>query len=109
MGTFTGNLLANGQVAAAEADLYKAPAATVGYVKQVTLFNTDASTQTVTIWIKKSGGTSRKIRRIELTQNESCDLLDQGETCELGAGDAIRAASSNANVVDFTVMGVEEA
>lgn len=107
-GTFTAKTLADGQVAIAEGDIYLVPAATVGYVKQVAFYNTNAATQTLGVFIQRSGGTSRKIRQFILAQNESADLLDDGDTLELAAGDAIRAVTTTATAVNYMVMGVQE-
>ena len=107
-GTFIGDTIADGQVAAAEAPIYTVPASTVAYVKQVAFYNTNALSQTLDLWIKKSGGTARKLRRFVMDQHESLDLLDSGETLELSAGDAVEAATTTAGAVDFVVMGVEE-
>lgn len=108
-GTFTAKSLADGQVSTSEAALYTVPAATTAYIKQVTLCNVNAVTQTIDVWIRRSGGTSRKVRRFELAQHESADLLDDGDTFEFSTGDSVRAATTTDSAVDFVVMGVEEA
>ena len=105
-GTFTAQSLADGQVAASETAIYTA--AGIAYIKQVTFYSNHASTQTITVWIKRAAGTSRKIRRMELDLNESCDLLDDGETLELSNSDTLRASTTNATSVDYVVLGVVE-
>lgn len=107
-GTFTGKSIADGQVSNAKAAIYTVGAATVGFVKQVTFYNTNAAVQTLEVWIKRSGGTSRQRRRFTLAQDESVDLLDDGESIELSTGDAIEARTTTAAAVDYMVLGVEE-
>jgi hypothetical protein len=107
-GTFTAKSIADGQVANSQTAIYTVPASRTGYVKQVTFFNTNAAAQTLIVWIKRSGGTSRKIRQFTLAQNESVDFLDDGDTLELSTGDAIEASTTTATAVDYVVMGVEE-
>ena len=108
MATFTAKTIADGQLATSEGDIYLVPGATKGYVKQVTLYNTNAAQQTIYVFIKRSGGTSRCIRRFVIDQYESVDLVDDGDTLELSTGDAIRAYTTTATAVDYVVMGVEE-
>ena len=108
MATFTAKTIADGQMATSETNMYLVPAATKGYVKQVTIYNTNAAQQTISIFIKRSGGTSRQIRRFVLDQYESVDLVDDGDTLELSTGDAIRGLTTTATAVDYVVMGVEE-
>lgn len=107
-GTFAAKSIADGQVAAAEGAIYTVPASTTAFVKQVTFFSTAAGAQTLIVWIRRSGGTSRKIRQFTLAQNESVDFLDDGDTLQLSTGDAIRASTTDATSVDYVVMGVEE-
>ena len=104
-GTFTGKSLAEGQVATSEGDLYLVPSSTVGYVKKLHLFNTSATTQTCDVYIKRSGLTTRRIRRVVLAQYESAELENIGP---LAAGDAIRALTTTATVLDFVATGTEE-
>lgn len=107
-GTFVAKSIADGQVANAQGAIYTVPAVTIAYVKQVTLYNTNAAAQTITIWLTRSGGTARKIRRFIIAQHESIDLLDDGDTLELSTGDKIEAQTTTATAVDYVVMGVEE-
>ena len=107
-GTFLGKSIADGQVANSQTAIYTVPASTVAFLKQATFFNTNAAAQTLLIWLKRSGGTSRKHRTFTLAENESVDLLDSGATLELSTGDAIEASTTTAAAVDYVVMGVEE-
>jgi hypothetical protein len=72
------------------------------------MFNTNAATQTIDVWLRRSGGSARRIHRAVIAQNESVEFLDQGETIELSAGDTIEAQTTTASAVDYIVTGVEE-
>jgi hypothetical protein len=102
-GTFTADLLADGQLPAAKAAIYTVPGSTVAYVRTIKLYNTNAATQTILVYI--NGGTSRKQYRCVLAVNESAEIDDR---LTLGAADTIEAESTNAASVDYTVHGVEE-
>lgn len=107
-GTFTAKSIADGQVANSQGAIYTVPASTRAYVKQITFYNTNAATQTLGVYIKRSGGTARKIRQFSMPQNYSLDFLDDGDTLELSTGDAVEAVTTTATAVDYVVMGVEE-
>ena len=102
--TSTPNLLGNGQVAAAKATIYTVPAATKAIIRTVTFNQVAGGTQTVVLYVKKSGGTSRVFSRAVLAANEFAHEEDIGT---LGAGDEVEAETTNAASVDYTVMGVE--
>jgi hypothetical protein len=106
-GTFNAKVLGDGFLAAARAAIYTVPAATVAYVKQLYLFNENAATQTVELWLN-TNGTARKWKRLSLPQNYSADILEEGESIQLQAGDTVEAATTTAAAVPFTITGVEE-
>lgn len=107
-GTFTAKSIADGQVAIAQGVLYTVPALTRAYVRQVVFYNTNAATQLLEVWLRRVGNPARKLRQFSISQNESIDLLDTGDTLEFSTGDTIEAKTSNGTSVDFMVMGVEE-
>jgi hypothetical protein len=102
----TGKILANGQLPAAKATLYTVPALTRAIIRNVTMANVVGGNQTVVLYIKKSGGTSRKIGQALIEMNEFAH--EEGiETLE--AGDEIEGETTNAASVDYTILGVEQA
>jgi hypothetical protein len=105
---FAGTALADGQLPSSKGTLYTVPALTVAYVKKLTLFNTNAATQTILVYLNTTG-TSRVWRRFVLAQNESADVLGEGDSAILQAGDLIEASSTNASAVDYYIAGVLEA
>jgi hypothetical protein len=100
----TPKILANGQVAAAKATIYATPAATQAIVRTVSFTQVAGGTQTVILYVKKSGGTSRVFSRAVLTTNEYAHEEDIGT---LDALDELEAETTNAASVDYVVMGVE--
>ena len=103
-GTFTPKVLAEGQLASSKGTLYTVPAATSAYIKSITLYNTNASGQTIAIYLKP-GATSRQIRQIVLAQNESYSF---DLSFVLESGDLIEGSSTNATAVDYVITGLEE-
>lgn len=102
----TGKILANGQLPAAKGTLYTVPVATRAIIRNVTLAVIANPPQTVVLYVKKSGGTSRKIGQAELGTDEFAH--EEGiETLE--AGDEIEGQSTNAASTDYTILGVEQA
>ena len=98
--------LADGQLPVAEGSLYVVPAVTQSIIKTVTLVNTDSVARTLNIYIKPSGGTSRRIVPKDLSLSAGyMAVLDDELTLE--AGDDIRGDASAADVVDYVVNGVE--
>lgn len=72
------------------------------FVTLVTLYNTGGSTETVLVYLQKSGESARKIRRIELGATQSYVI---SERIPLAAGDEIQAETTTATTVDYTVSG----
>lgn len=107
MSTFQGKPLAQGEVQTAQAALFAATAARCTYVKGFSLYNKNAATQTIAVYLKVAG-VVRKFRTFVLLQDESADVLSNGSTWELATGDEIQAVTTTAAAVDFTITGVEE-
>ena len=99
--------LADGQLGVAKATLYTVPGATETIIKTITLVNTDTSARNVNLYVKKSGGTSRRIipKDCELGINY---LLVCDDEFTLGAADVIEGDASVADVVDYVINGVEK-
>jgi hypothetical protein len=105
-GNFAVIPIQNGQLPTAQAPLYTSPQVT--YVKQLLLYNENAASQTIQLWLIPFGGTAALIRQLVLAQNESAEVLEEAESFTLSAGDAIAAATTTAAAVDYTVLGVQE-
>lgn len=105
--SYTGKILAAGQLASSQAAIATAGADLRWFVTKLPLFNGGVTTQTIQLWIKLSGGTARKWRRYVLLANESADPLADEPSLILNEGDAIEASTTNATTVDFTAIGVE--
>ena len=104
-GTFAAAVLADGQVASTKGTLYTVPGATIAYVYNIRLCNTNAVVQDIDVFLNTSG-TSRQIARISLAQWESADVLSQ--PMHLAAGDLIEADTITASAVDYIITGVLE-
>lgn len=105
-GTFTGAVLADGQLPAIQDVLYATPALQVAYVKLFSVANAGGAMETVQIFI--NNGTARLWRNLQLAPGYTADLLEDGESLELGAGATLEGITTNAAAVDFVVSGVIE-
>lgn len=96
-----------GQLATTKTVLYTVPEDNVAYIKQISIYNTNAATQTVKFYVKP-GSTSRTWRRYSLAVDESAELLDQHQVLVLEAGDQIEAETTTASAVDCFIIAVIE-
>jgi len=104
---FTLKILYEGQLPTTKTALYTVPANSAVYVKQITVYNTNAASQTIKFYLKP-GATSRTWRRYVLAVDESAELLDQNQVLLLEEGDVIEAETTTASAVDCLIMGIEE-
>jgi len=106
-GTFAPKVMGDGQLATTKGTLYTVPSVTSAYVKTFTVFNTNAATQTVIIYLKPSA-TSRKVIQLSLAQNESANVVDLIGQFILETGDLIEGETTTTTAVDYFIAGVEE-
>lgn len=106
---FTAGTLADGQVATSAAAIYTVPAGTVTVLKYINFYNTNSATQTLSVYITRSGGTRRQVIRQVLDQYQSLALLSEGESLTLSTGDALEADTTTASAVDYIVSGAADA
>lgn len=101
--------LADGQLPNAKATLYTCPASTQAIIRQIRCLHVSGATsETVTVYLKVSAGTSRRIGRAVLEQNEQFHVLTDADTYSLEAGDVIEGDTTTAAVVDYTIVGAEQ-
>lgn len=107
MPTLARKILADGQLPASEGELYLAPGD--AGINIIRLVNTDTVARTVNLYVKKSGGTSRRIipKDYSLAAGAMLSCLEPGEVLPLQVGDSIRGNASAATVVDHTLFGGE--
>jgi hypothetical protein len=97
--------LADGTIASSKTTIYTAPAGLVAYPRFLSLFNTNASDQTILVYLKRSGSSSRTLRRYVLAQYESALVFDKDDDLALSAGDEIEAETTNASAVEYVLTG----
>lgn len=107
MGDFSWKILADGQLANADAVIYTVPADTETAIRKITLTNVSGGVVNITVSIRPSGGASRVIID-DQTLNDKYTRVSGGHTLE--AGDAIRGDDGGAGgaAVDYVVTGAEE-
>lgn len=101
---FVSNTVAQGRLPATKTTLYTSTGVE-SIVLEMILHNTAATSETFSIYHKKSGGTSRKIARGVLEQDETAYVVSDGEKLILGSGDEIEGNATNAAAVDYTIAG----
>lgn|SRR5574343_19835 len=98
--------LGTGQVASSEGDIYACPASTSAIIKSITFVNTKTTTETLNVYFKKTGGTSRLLTPKDLQLLAGYSLVFDNDIT-LSAGDAIRAVTTTASKVDYNIFGME--
>jgi len=102
MSTFTGKVLADGQLPTSKVALFTA--ATTTYLRSLSLFNTNPASQTIKIYFNVNG-TSRQVKQYTLLQFESAEL---DHPVILEAGDTIEGFTTTGAAVDYVITGVTE-
>jgi hypothetical protein len=105
MTLFAGKLLDEGQVSNSEGAIYTVPALTTAYIKGMTFTHSSATPQTLIIYVRQGAGTSRVIYRCIMDEDYSLGAVG---SIALNAGDTIRAQTTTASVMDYTIYGIEE-
>jgi len=99
--------LADGQLPNAKGTLYTVPSNTRAAIKFLSVFNNNSTAETVVIYLKRSGSTSRVIWRRALAANEGAYVIGQDEAVALSAADIIEGVTTTASQVDYFISGVE--
>ena len=100
--------LADGQLANSKAAIYTTPASTQAIVKNIILVNTNTSSETVNLYFKASGGTSRRLIPKDTSLPASNSLV-MDNVVTLEAADILEGDTTTASKVDYVINGVEEA
>ena len=106
-GEFTPTVVYEGQLPTTKTTIYVVPEDVTAYIKQISIYNTNAAAQTIKFYVKP-GATSRTWRRYVLNLDESAELLDQNQVLLLDSGDEIEAETTTASAVDCFITAVLE-
>lgn len=101
--------LADGQLPDSKASLYTSSGVKT-IIKGMFFTNTSASTVTVNVYFKASGGTSRRITPVNM-EIPAYSMLEYGTDdppITLEASDAIEGDASVATTVDYSLFGAVE-
>lgn len=105
----SGGSLADGQIANSKGTIYTCPSGYSATVKLIVCYNTSATAQTVNLYIKRNGSTSRQYAKsVALTQGMSWFPLNYGEEINLSDSDEIEADTTSATSVDYAIYGSTE-
>lgn len=106
---FLGASLADGQVASTKGTIYTVPAGKRALVNFIRFVSTTATVQTINVYVKRSGSTSRRLMRFANVQQwEAVYPLQPDEEITLSAGDVIEADTTTATAVDYFISGAVE-
>ena len=105
---FVAKSLADGQLASSASTLYTAPTANA-IIKAFVLFNTGSSEQTANVYITRSGSSRRQLYQFILPTKTAASVVTDGEVWSLSAGDVIEGDTTSGLIVDYTIMGAENA
>ncbi len=99
--------IADGQLAATKTTIYTVPTAKKSIITSLTLVNTNSSAETINIYFKSSGGTSRRIspKDYSLAASAMMEVLDKSITLE--AADILEGDTTTASQVDYVISGGE--
>ena len=104
---FAAGSLADGQLASSKGTIYTSTGVKT-IVKSLSVFNTNAATQTVNVYVKRSGSSSRQAFRAVLAQYEFAYVLSDGDVLALSASDEIEGDTTDASAVDYVMTGATE-
>lgn len=99
------NSLADGQLPSSVAAIYTVPGGERVRIYSLHVFSTHASSQTVNIYVTRSGGTRRQVYRTTLAQYATFNMLSSGESILLSPGDSVDGDTTTATAVDFLITG----
>lgn len=103
-----GESLADGEVATSTASVFTVDASINAMIRSASFFNVNASSQTLNLYVTRSGGTRRQIYRATLAQYETFDLVSSGEVMCLSGGDALEADTTTGSAVSYIITGQTE-
>ncbi len=99
--------IADGQLADTKSTLYTTPTATQTVITSIKLVNTNSSAETINIYFKSSGGSSRRMtpKDYSLAAGAMMEVLDKNQTME--AADILEGDSTTAVKTDYIISGGE--
>jgi hypothetical protein len=105
---FIAKSIASGFVTTSNAPLYTSTGVKT-ILKSFSLHNLNATPQTCEVFITRNGLTQRKKYTFSaFNQNQTIDVLSDGETWSLSSGDSIDAITTTASAVEFVMTGATE-
>jgi len=104
--SYIGKSLADGQVASSAGSVYSVPSGKTAVIKTFTVYNTGSTSETVKAYVLRYGSTARQIGIAVLAQDESKQFV--GSTITLSSEDSLRAETTNASTVDYSITGALE-
>jgi hypothetical protein len=102
--------LADGQAATTATAIYELggrKGSSSALLTYLSLFNTNAATQTVIVYVKRHGSSNRTIGRFVLVQNQRVEVFAQDQPY-LSPGDQVLLETTTASALDYVLAGEVE-
>lgn len=97
---YSAGSLADGFVATSKATIYTSTGKVI--IRTMFFFNINAAGQTLNLYIKRSGGTSRQTHQLSLAQYATQSITDP---IVLSSGDVIEADTTTSSAVSYFIGG----
>ncbi|KKL68718.1 hypothetical protein LCGC14_2122170 [marine sediment metagenome] len=104
--TVTIKSLKDGQLPSSKTTLYTVPAATQTVINRIRLVNTNSTAETINLYFKASGGTSRRIIPEDYSlAAKALFVMDDVLTMEVS--DVVEGDTTTVSKVDYVISGAE--
>lgn len=113
-GTFTGQSIADGNLPSTLQSLYTVPASTVVYIRTFNCYDTNVNATNLApdgtdiFVVPAASGISRHLVHQDMIYQQALEVVSDGESMVLGAGDAVHGISATTGVVQYYLSGVVE-
>jgi hypothetical protein len=106
MATITHETLALGQLPNTQTDIYDPASGVTGCVHNITLHNTNTSTETVEIW-KHNGTTAYKVLKISLAADETFLFNYSNDGLTIDGAHKLQGKTTTASKVTYDISGTK--
>lgn len=101
----TGKVLATGFLPATTGDIYSCPKFSRMGIKNISLVNTNTSTENVNLFFVPSGGSGVRIIPKNMTMSIAGQADEIGADIVLGYGDKLQGDAQTGSKVEYIIMG----
>ena len=106
MSTITHETLALAQLPSTQTDIYDPASGVTGCIHNITLHNTNTTTETVELW-KHNGTTAFQIAKIALVANETLILAFGNDGLVINGSNKLQGKTTTASKVTYDISGTK--